>query len=1223
MMHIFPRLLLNPPDAASWQDEAAAHRRLQGEVAHQALALLLPGETSAGPIGRRLRQARALLGVHPRQVAIEPLIESIEQTLARPEITPLFAGNVRAFTELEIVIPADDPAKAHQLKRADRLALLPDGTAWVLDFKLGPGDPAKDRAQLRTYQRLLAAILGQNCHGAVVNLQSSDIAVLPVIEPPLDHGQGSSTLRTAGFTRSKPGPGPQDTAEPDTAEPDTAEPDTVGQDTVGPDTARPDAGEHPIKIFPLRADLLDRLAQSLLACTQAANPLDMAGMQVIFPHRRPRIHLHQHLALYIQAPFLPPRCLSLEDWILRQACLSMDDPPIIASILDQAWLLHDIQGRLDNDGQNHADGIAGPTRSGPNSSWHRFLPWGMRLAQVLDELDREEVAARNLIHPPDDLPDTALALLSNLAEVRAAFDEQLRRQGLTTPARLARQISPERLDAANHRMFLCGLFAMTASEARLVRTLRRNGARLWWQSDAPLARQLHHWAHAWQADLEWMDDVRDAHDQGITEPSPDLESIDRDKVDFVLAHDLHSELRHMAENAKTWGPEEQVAVILPNPSLLRPLLAHLPRKAEVNITLGLPLENSALGGLLTTLARMARDVQVTGVGPNSSDYLDIWQNPWVRGLLPAGGLGWLRRSIQEAMKTFLDARDMALLCQEAARRDEEDSRLQMQHRADGPPQKSRLADLIALFEKAMHLSTLGQLCAYLRELLHGLRVAEKSPSALELHAVHALHGSILPRLEQALSRNEPLPCAALWSVFQNFLRLERVPFSGEPLTPWQVMGLLESRLMCFDRVVVLECVEGILPAAGTPNPLLPEALRPALGLPPTHGEEQIIHYHLQRLMASAARVTLHGRQGLSPNPLEGRAIPSRYWEQELWRMEKHASRLLPERITQVRLDLDMGLDAPPLPDKQSLLELLTRRLDKGLSLSALNTYLSCPLRFFQDHVARFERRANAYDPAAAAMGEAAHEVLELLFQPHLGKSVVPSHLLPGFEEAWTKCVPPRLEELRLAPAARFFHIRLLRQLLLNYLRESKEPVFPVAVEEARERALPGRASAIKLKGRLDRVDKCMLTDLPLILDYKTGAAPLDRPLPVQALRELAAEVDQAELDQAGLVRIKEGLRDLQLPAYLYLYEQPGLCGFVQLGEWDVGKNFISLHQKGKKGQEEQTRLEFLDWQTSGLPLILEYIGRHILEAEWFYPACQAQICVWCPWRQTCPWALED
>lgn len=1153
-MAMHPHLLIASPENPFQGDETARRRRIQGDLAHQALALVQPRQRDETALLSCLRQARALLGVHPATVDLLALARILNHALLDPKIAFFFTDACLSLPEQEVVIPGKGTGAAFELLRMDRVVLMPDNSLWVLDFKLGPGDPAQDRLQITAYQRVVAEIFGHPCHGALIHL-----------DPP-------RVQRFAALKASRH-PGEQPTAMLETAR-------------MAADRAKP-ATRRPIKVHPLRADLLRVLANALVLNNAAEHPLIMAQTQVIFPHRRPKLHLLHNLAARINRPFFPPACTSLEDWILRQACLSSANPKSVATPLDQAWLLYAAN-------QEHAGD--GPRETVP---WHQFLPWGLRLAKVMQELDAESITAQNIPAASDELPPLAVDMLARLGQMQAAFCERLAAADMTTKADLARQVSADKLEPTGE-VFICGLFALTASEARIIHGLWQSGAHLWWQSDRPLPQELGRWAQRWNAPVEWVDNTALTTNQ---EPASSA------SPQFIQAHDLHSQLRHVRALASSWSARERIAVIAPEPSILRPLLAHLPPGVNINVTMGLPLERSALGALLQTLVRTARSCQLAGVGPMAADLLDFLLTPWMRRLFCAEMLAWLRAELTKQSRALLTASDLEALTAQA--------RKELGSRAE------TLVMPLAVFHQALELSTLAELCAYLHRLMNSLGVFEAARDPLERHAVHALLTRIIPVLDSAFCARQSMPAGAVWNIFWTALQNERAPLSGQPLTPWQVMGLLESRLLCFDRVVILECVEGSLPGPDVPNPLLPEVLRPALGLPRGYSEERITQHHFRRLLASARDIVVFTRHGQSTDPLEGRKTPSRYWEQLVWEQEQRLDTRLESHIQAVPLALRITKQTAPPPDKESWLPLLRERIAKGLSLSALNTYLTCPLRFFHEQVACFPARQDpAHDPGPAVMGELAHNVLELLFRPYVGRQVIPKDLLPKLETIWAHQVEQNLRQAPLSPASRFFHVRLLNRFLRAYLEKADQPVVPIMLEQSLERSLPGLAQSITIRGRLDRVDRDLATNIPLILDYKTGGVPIKNPLTVPRLWEMTEQLAQAPLDNANLTNLQETLRDLQLPAYLYLFGQPALCGFLQLGEWKAERAFTPFCKKSSKDTDILEE-GFLEWQQTGLPALMEWLGRHVLEAPVFFPAGLPQSCGFCSWSQVCPWAGMD
>ena len=86
--------------------------------------------------------------------------------------------------------------------------------------------------------------------------------------------------------------------------------------------------------------------------------------------------------------------------------------------------------------------------------------------------------------------------------------------------------------------------------------------------------------------------------------------------------------------------------------------------------------------------------------------------------------------------------------------------------------------------------------------------------------------------------------------------MQSVPFSGEPLTGIQIMGILETRALDFKNLIILSVNEGVLPAVSSGSSFIPFSLREAFGLPSVNHQESIYAYHFYRLLQRAENVTL-------------------------------------------------------------------------------------------------------------------------------------------------------------------------------------------------------------------------------------------------------------------------------------------------------------------------------------------------------------------------------
>ena len=58
-----------------------------------------------------------------------------------------------------------------------------------------------------------------------------------------------------------------------------------------------------------------------------------------------------------------------------------------------------------------------------------------------------------------------------------------------------------------------------------------------------------------------------------------------------------------------------------------------------------------------------------------------------------------------------------------------------------------------------------------------------------------------------------------------------IPFEGEPLNGLQVMGMLETRGLDFENLIICSFNEGVFPKKRTANSFIPNNLRRAFELP--------------------------------------------------------------------------------------------------------------------------------------------------------------------------------------------------------------------------------------------------------------------------------------------------------------------------------------------------------------------------------------------------------
>lgn len=971
-----------------------------------------------------------------------------------------------------------------------------------------------------------------------------------------------------------------------------------------------------VTVISLRDNFLQKLAEEIVAEHYAPeDPLSLAQVLALLPHRRGIVYLRDYLFQLIDAqrrrPFLPPRIVAIED-VVDELAVQLEDPPRRSlSPPDQAWILFDLV--KDN-----------PLYGGITVSWDRFFPWGIRLAALLEEIDRELVVPQDIPYP-EDVPPEARVLVEGLGEIYTAFDHRLQEEELTTPGKrlrlLAEQIDKTPLAAVS--IYLAGFYALTGAEERIFRHLFSRGARIFWHADFEKLPPLY---RRWKED--WGLEIRTT---GVdNSPLPQFH--------FYEAYDLHAELLHMQSALPTQVPRpDQCALVLPDPSTLIPALYSLPSTVLVNVSLGYPLERTALASLLEQLMRL-QEGRNAGGGYYHQDYLTLMRHPYLRRLpTPSGKEGrivlhFLEEKMRQYGKPFLTQGELVevLALSEDPDRDE---RFLAAENLDIDEAQEFVRQLHEhLLKPWEDVQAPRSMAAALRGLVYFLfspiveRTESQHDHPLDNEFIYTLESRVIPGLEDALFAEHPMGARLLFSLLREMLRMARTPFEGHPLVGLQVLGLLETRLLSFDQVIVIDVNEDIVPAHEEVNPLLPEPLKVVLGLKGREREEAIVRYHFERLIFSAQEVHLFWQASTKPAAagLEGKKVRSRFIERLLWQEEKQRGALwedvvvkAPLRIAGASFLREEGLVKRGRDHQRVKAFLSERSRTYGLSASLLNTYLRCPLRFYYSYLLGLKPSASVpEDIDSAALGEIIHRSLEDYFSPYRKRTYRkaadsdPDRLISIFRGHFTKSAMHRC----LSPEKKFFLEYVAAYRLQRYLSQMPGNTFIEALEKEYRLPLPIGPDEFIFYGKVDRID--IREGYRLVLDYKTGW--IEHFTKTHFEKRISSFCPSEECDYANLKTLIEVIRDLQLPLYVLLVSsgkeeelEKTLAAYVELRKRGEERYFVPMDKF------DAVRDPYMIWFKRTLPSLLHYLLTHMIESPYFYPATDVKTCRSCEYESVC------
>jgi len=327
-----------------------------------------------------------------------------------------------------------------------------------------------------------------------------------------------------------------------------------------------------------------------------------------------------------------------------------------------------------------------------------------------------------------------------------------------------------------------------------------------------------------------------------------------------------------------------------------------------------------------------------------------------------------------------------------------------------------------------------------------------------------------------------------------------IPFHGEPAEGLQVMGVLETRNIDFDHVLLLSCNEGNMPRGVNDSSFIPHSIRQAYELTTVENKVSIYAYYFHRLLQRASDITIlynnsteDGQRGeMSRFMLQMLVESGQDISQHTLMTGRQAERWTPQ----------------PIPKTPRVMGILQSAF-KTLSPTAINRYMRCPLQFYFRYVAELKEPDTPDDEQELdnrIFGDVFHEAADIIYHqlPRRITNDVLEHLLNtkieierAVDEAFHRVMPQ-------APA-NGLHI-INREVIIHYLRQLLEidrrltPFTILGLEydvSTRLAPLINHPSPIKIGGRIDRLDiihEGTPDERIRVIDYKTGSSNL-KPLP--------------------------------------------------------------------------------------------------------------------------------
>lgn len=638
----------------------------------------------------------------------------------------------------------------------------------------------------------------------------------------------------------------------------------------------------------------------------------------------------------------------------------------------------------------------------------------------------------------------------------------------------------------------------------------------------------------------------------------------------------------------------KTAIVLANEELLIPVLHSVPDHIEqVNITMGYPVNNTPVFSLLEHIIELQKNAKQTKPGATfyHKNVVSILNHQYIHTPF-AQQADKLLHEIKEKNKIIITAHELAC------------------------------CDFFSLlFTKTDNYKALSE---YLLNILHAIYNSLKKPeqentihtSSLEKEYIYHIYLAI-NRLKDVLQSQEiEIRTETYIRLLRKIIRNLRVPFTGEPLSGLQVMGILETRLLDFENVLITSVNEGVFPKTEASLSFVPYNLRRGFGLPTIEHQDAIYAYYFYRLIQRAKNITLiynSNTDGLQTGEM------SRF----LYQLKFDSNLRVNEKSTKYNINntppskIEINKTAQVYQKLEKFLS--TSEESKYLSPSALSSYLRCRLQFYFRYIAQLREQDELTEEIDAPLfGNILHQAMFYLYSDFTGQTITTDDMkaLAINKNKITQCIDRAFQEEYFktdnTPQYTGKNI-VIRNIIEKYIHQiltvdqQSTPFELISLEDTYEIEIPvtnGATQKVKLGGKIDRVDKYQ--GHLRIIDYKTGSDKLE-------FKNIEALFSDKKEDQRSAV--------FQTFLYSAFYKElknpdfpitPGVYSVRKLFD----KNFdYRIKQKENRSETVITNYDNIsgEYMEKLAELVDEIYNREIP----FSQTEELKNCDYCPYRKIC------
>ena len=822
----------------------------------------------------------------------------------------------------------------------------------------------------------------------------------------------------------------------------------------------------------MEESFLSKLAKELLS----NNSSSLHNINIVLPNKRAKIFLIEELKKQSSTTFLAPKIISIEILIEEIAQLRTLDN---IELLFEFYIVY-----LDT------------TEKSKQQDFEKFSSWAVTLIQDFNEIDRYLINQNEIfsylldierikhwtpnVNSQSKLIENHLDFWKLMPFYYQKFTEHLINKKVGYQGLLYRKASENCLafaEKSEDKTFVfAGFNALNASEEKIIKCLLENNkASVFWDIDGVFLKDEFHdaglflrriknsWKHFETHPFNWITDTfsSDKNIEVIGTPK----SIGQAKIAGKIIEKIVFENKSL----------ENTALVLSEENILIPILNALPVEVEdLNITMGYPSKNNPAQILIYKLFQLHLNAQNRNKKQSVFYYkevLEILNNPLIVSSIQANEVV---KIIKNSNLTFITSNRLSELF---SKYDLSSNELVQHLFFDWNVSVNEI------------LEKLKVILIYIKTHLSNQNEQDKVTKAF----VFSIYNVILKITNYFETYNKIENLEILFSIYKQVIDQAQVSFEGEPLKGLQIMGILESRVLDFENVIITSLNEGKLPGGKSNNSFIPYDVKLEKGLPTYKERDAIFTYHFYRLLQRAKNIYLlynthsegidAGEKSRFITQLEIEHLPNHNFKKVFYNAIKPDTIYQPIEVIKTQ----------PILDR--LEEIATI---KGFSPSSLTNYLRNPIQFYYQRILGVRENDEVEENVAAnTLGTIIHEVLEKMYAPFEGKNIQIQLsdidvMIQNIEAITLEKFIEVYKEGEIKKGKNLIAFEVAKRNIYNFLIQEKQHIengdelFILSLEKPHETIFEHHnlPYSVKISGKVDRIE--LRNNTIRIIDYKTG-----------------------------------------------------------------------------------------------------------------------------------------